>query len=169
MATAGGADDGLQLREAELDRVEIRTVRGQIPEGRVGALDGVANAVDLVRAEVIYDDDVAGLQRRHQDLFDVGQEADAVDRAIEDAWRSQAGDPDRLEKCAGLPPRTWRVIVDAGPAQGPAVPSEEIGGDASFIEKHKAGRVPGRRPSLPRHARGRDVRPIVFGRAYRFF
>ena len=48
------------------------TVRGQIPQGGVGALDGVADAGDLVCAEVIGDYDVAGVQRRHQDLFDVG-------------------------------------------------------------------------------------------------
>ena len=33
---------------------------------------------------VVGDDDVAWLQGRHQDLFDVGAEALAIDRAVED-------------------------------------------------------------------------------------
>ena len=39
----------------------------------------------------------------------------------------------------------------------------------TFVEKDEAGRIPCRRLSLPRDARGGHVRPIVLGRAYRFF
>ena len=35
----------------------------------------------------IHDDDVAGRERRRQELFDIGQEACAVDRPIEDEGR----------------------------------------------------------------------------------
>ena len=130
---------------------------------------GATDAGGLVHAEVIRDDDVARPQRGHQDLVDVGQEAGAVDRAIEDARRGQAGDPERREKRTGLPSRARRVIVDPGATRGAAVPPEEIGGDAGFVEKDEAGGIPGGRPGVPRAARGRDVRPIVFGRPHRFF
>ena len=75
--------------------------------------------VYLDLAAALADDEttaVAGVQRRHQDLFDVGQEAGPVHRTVEDARRGQAGDPQRREKRAGLPPRTRSVILDAGPA-----------------------------------------------------
>ena len=111
-ATAGRADDRLQLGEAEFDGVKVGTVWRQIPQGRVGLLDGAADAGDLVHAEVIGDDDVARLQRGHQDLFDVGQEAGAVDRAIEDARRGQAGDAEGGEERTGLPPAPRGVVVD---------------------------------------------------------
>ena len=64
-----------------------RDYRRQIPQGGVSPLDGATDAGGLVHAEVIRDDDVARPQRGHQDLVDVGQEAGAVDRAIEDARR----------------------------------------------------------------------------------
>ena len=42
------------------------------------------DAGDLVGPEVVGDDDVAGVQSRHHDLVDVGAEALAIDRAVED-------------------------------------------------------------------------------------
>ena len=101
---------------AELDGIEIGAVGRQIPQRHAGCLERMLDTGDLVRAEIIGDDDVAGVQRRHQDLFDVGQEAGPVHRTVEDARRGQAGDPQRREKRAGLPPRTRSVILDAGPA-----------------------------------------------------
>ena len=83
-ATASGANEGLELREAELDGIEVRAVGWQVPEGGPGGLDGALDAGDLVGPEIVGNDDVAGLQGRHQDLFDVGAEALAIDRAVED-------------------------------------------------------------------------------------
>ena len=42
-----------------------------------------------------------------------------------------------------------------------AVPPKQSGGAAGFVQPHEGGDIPGRR--------GRDVRPIVFGRADRWF
>ena len=82
-ATASGANEGLELREAELDGIEVRAIGWQVPEGGPGSLDGALDAGDLVGPEIVGNDDVAGLQGRHQDLFDVGAEALAIDRAVE--------------------------------------------------------------------------------------
>ena len=74
-ATACGANEGLELREAELDGIEVRAIGWHVPEGGPG---------DLVGPEVVGNDDVAWLQSRHQDLFDVSAEALAIDCAVED-------------------------------------------------------------------------------------
>ena len=81
----------------------------------------------------------------------------------------QPRDPQRGEKRAGLPAPAGGVVVDARAARCPAVPPKQIGGDAGFVQKHEVGDIPGRRRRVPRDPRGRDVRPIVFGRADRFF
>lgn len=39
----------------------------------------------FVAAEVVHDDDVAGLEHWNELLFDIGAEAFAVDRTVEDA------------------------------------------------------------------------------------
>ena len=99
-ATASGANEGFELREAELDGIEVRAVGWQVPEGGPGGLDGALDAGDLVGPEIVGNDDVAGLQGRHQDLFDVGAEALAIDRAVEDPRCGQPRDPQRGEKRA---------------------------------------------------------------------
>ena len=58
--------------------------------------------------------------------------------------------------------------MDARATRCPAVPPKQIGGDAGFVPQHEVGDIPGRRRRGPRDPRGRDVRPIVFGRADRF-
>ena len=118
---------------------------------------------------LVGDDDVAGVQGRHQDLVDVGAEGLAIDRAVEDPRGGQPRDPPRGEKRAGLPAPAGGVVVDARATRCPAVPPKQIGGDAGFVQKHEVGDIPGRRRRVPRDPRGRDVRPIVFGRADRFF
>ena len=102
-ATASGANEGLALREAELDGIEVRAVGWQVPEGGPGSLAGALDAGDLVGPESVGNDDVAGLPGRHQDLFDVGADALAIDRAVEDPRCGQPRDPHRGEKRAGLP------------------------------------------------------------------
>jgi len=59
--------------------------------------------------------------------------------------------------------------MDALTAPGAPIPSEQIGGDAGFVENDEVQRIPGRRFGVPHDARRRDIRPIVFGRSYRFF
>ena len=168
-STAGGAHEGFELREAELNGIEVRTVGRQIPERGADALDRLADAGHFVCAEVIGDDDVPGMQGGHEDLFDIGEEARPVDGAVEDPWRGQAGDSQRREKRAGLPSGARRVVVDAGPAEGTTIPPQEIVHDAGFVEKNQACRIPGRRGGVPHDPRGRDVRAIVFGGPDRFF
>ena len=46
-----------------------------------------------VGPEIVGNDDVAGLQGRHQDVVDVGAEALAIDRAVEDPRCGQPRDP----------------------------------------------------------------------------
>ena len=129
----------------------------------------LADAGHFVCAEVIGDDDVPGMQGGHEDLFDIGEEARPVDGAVEDPGRGQAGDPQCREKRTGLPPGARRVVVDAGPAEGPTIPPQEIVRHAGFVEKNQACRIPGRRGGVPHDPRGRDVRSIVFGGPDRFF
>ena len=78
-----------------------------------------------------------GLQGRHQDLVDVGAEALAIDRAVEDPRCGQPRDPQRGEKRAGLPAPAGGVVVDARATWCPAVPPKQIGGDAGFVQTHE--------------------------------
>ena len=168
-STAGGTHEGFELREAELNGIEVWTVGRQIPERGADALDRAADARDFVRGEIVGDHDVPRSQRGHEDLFDIGKETRPVDGAVEDPGRGQARHPQRGEQRTGLPPGARRVVVDAGPAEGPTIPPQEIVRNAGFVEKDQACRIPGRRGGVPHDPRGRDVRSIVFGGPDRFF
>ena len=52
-ATASGANEGRELREAELDGIEVRAVGWHVPEGGPGGLDGALDAGDLVGPEIV--------------------------------------------------------------------------------------------------------------------
>ena len=89
LGSGGGlAQPVLELGEEHLDRVQVGGVLGQEEEPRAGGADGLADRGALVRAEIVHDDDVAGPERRHQDLLDVEPEALAVDRAVEEPGAS---------------------------------------------------------------------------------
>ena len=167
--TAGGADEGFELREAQFDRIEIRAVRREVSQRRAGGGDQPFDALDMMRGEVVSDDDVAWRERRDQDLLNVGEKTVAVHGAIDDAGRGQPRDAQARDKRARLPARQRRMIADAIAARAAAISAYEIGRDAGFIEKDQARGIPRRRGGLPLVPRLGDVGSVVFGGAYRFF
>ena len=66
-------------------------------------------------------DDVARMQRGHQDLLDVGAEGGAVDRAIEHGRRGQLRGTERRHYRVRLPMTAGRVIANPRPAQAAGI------------------------------------------------
>jgi hypothetical protein len=86
----GLAHPVLDLGEGLLDRIEVGRVGRQVPEPGAGGLDRLPDSRRLVGAEIVEDDDVAWFQDWNELLFDIGAEALAVDRPVEDA---RCGEP----------------------------------------------------------------------------
>ena len=84
------AQQGLKLGKDLLDRVEIGRVARQEEQLGAGAADQLANRLALMAAEVVHDDNAAGVEGGDQELFDVSAEAGVVDRPVDDAG---GGDP----------------------------------------------------------------------------
>ena len=80
----------LSLAKALLDRVEVGTIGRQKEQLGASSTDGTPDGLSLVTAEIVDDDNVARLERWHQELFDIGQEAFAVDRSVDHAGISAA-------------------------------------------------------------------------------
>jgi hypothetical protein len=80
----------LELGEHLLDRVEVWTVRGQEQEPCAVTANGGADCMTFAAAEIVDDDDVAGLERGEEELLDIEMEAFAIDRPIklEPGYRS---------------------------------------------------------------------------------
>jgi hypothetical protein len=71
-SSGGLAEQGLELGEDLLDRVEVGVVGGQEEEFGAGSADGVADGLALVRSQIVHDDDVARREFGRQTLFDIG-------------------------------------------------------------------------------------------------
>jgi hypothetical protein len=102
--TSGGlAQQGFELGEDLLDGIEIGAIGRQVEKMRADGLDRGAHGGALVGAEIVHDDDVAGGQRWHQELLDLGCEGLAVDRAVDHTRGSDGVVAQGGEEGAGRP------------------------------------------------------------------
>jgi hypothetical protein len=164
-----GAEQRFEFRKPEFNRIEVRTVRWQVPEVRAGRFDALADALDVMGPEVIHHDDVPSLQRRRQDLIEIGEERVAVHRSVEEAGRGQALHAQGRDEGAGLPMMVRRVIMDARAATAPTVAPEQVSRDAAFIKKHEPSGINRGGEASPVGSGHDDVGAILLGRAHRFF
>ena len=130
------SEERLELGERLFDRIEVGTVGRQKPDLRADGFNRGADLWLFVHHEVIEDDDIAGSERRHQDLFDVGEKADIVDRAIEHRWGADPFDRQRGDHRCRLPMTAGGVVVQPGAPRTATVTAQEIGGDAALVQKH---------------------------------
>ena len=81
---------------------------------RAGIADRSSHGLSrLVGAEIVEDHDVAWLQRRHEELFDIGVEALAVDGPVEQAGRVDAVVAQGGEESRGLPLALQDLVDEA--------------------------------------------------------
>jgi hypothetical protein len=163
------SEERLELGERLFDRIEVRTVGRQKPDLRADGFNRGADLRLFVHHEVIEDDDIAGSERRRQDLFDVGEKADIVDRAIEDRRGADPVDRQRGDHRRRLPMTTRRVVVQPGAPRTATVAAQEVGGDAALVQKDVLAGVVQRQRVTPRAALRGDVRPSLFVGVYGFF
>ena len=163
------AEQSFELGEDLFDRVEIGGGGRQEAEGGPRLLKGRAHGGPLVAAQIVHNDDSAWGERRQQALFDRGQEAEPVQRAIEDAGSGNAVVAQRRHEGQRLP-----VAVGPGRAQplapGAAAMATGHGGlGPGLIQEHEAPRIQLALPALPPAAAAHDVRPVLLGGHQAFF
>ena len=107
----GLSQQSFELGEDLLNGVEVGGVFRQKDEASPDIADRSSHGLSLVGAEIVEDHDVAWLQRRHEELFDIGVEALAVDGPVEQAGRVDAVVAQGGEESRGLP-LALRDLVD---------------------------------------------------------
>ena len=159
---ARGAEQRFQFGECQLDRIEVRTVRRQESERRTDAFNGRSDVGLSVDREVIEHHHVAWPQRRHQHLFDVGQEAGGVDGPVKHRGCGQTIGPQGDHHRVRFPMSAGRVIVQPHTAWTASIAAEQISGDATLIEKDVLPHIAKRQPGSPATAVSGDVGPSLF-------
>ena len=115
----------------------------------------------FVDGEVVEDDDIAGLEHRDQHLLDVRQERRIIEGAGEDGGRPEALDAERRDDGVRLPVATRGEVPQADTFRATPIPTNQVGGDAGFIDKVEAAGVPVRLPRVPLAPCCGDVRPAL--------
>ncbi len=127
------AQAGFELGPGFFDGIEVGRVGWQVEQGCLASLDPFAYAVDLVRAQVVHNDHVAGTQLRAQYLVEEGQKHVAVGGGLDGHGGQHAGvvhgaeDGEYLSLPAGNP------VADALSLPGTPVPSRHLRRDAAFV------------------------------------
>src|SRR3984885_12078301 len=121
------SQQSFELGEDLLDGGEGGRVFRQEEEAGSDIPDRLSPRLSLVGAEIVEDHDVARLQRRHEELFDIGVEALAVDGPVEQAGRVDAVVAQGGEESRGLPLALRDLVDDALAPWRPAARAGHIG------------------------------------------
>ena len=95
------------------------------------------NTGQFVDPQVVHNDDIGRLQRRHQNLLDIGQEQFAVDRTINGKRGGQAVATQRADKGCGFPMSMRHGSDQAMATFCPAIKPRHAGLNRAFINKNK--------------------------------
>lgn len=155
------AEQGLELCEDLLDRIEVGAVGGQEEQLCAGGSDDAANGLSLVTTEIVHDDDVAELEARTEKLLDVGEEAGAIDRPVEDERGIDAVMAQGCEEGERSPP-TVRHFGETPATRSSAVGTAHIGFGPGLVYEDEVRRIELVLMRLPAHPSPGDVRPILF-------
>jgi len=122
-----------------------------------------------VTAEIIHDDDVAGLEGRDEDLLDIGEETRAIDRPIEHAGGgnpvvTQAGEEGHR------PPVPVRNLAEQScAARAATVGARHVGLGPGLVDEDEAGRIEPSLIAAPARTATRNVGPILLAGVQAFF
>jgi len=165
----GLAQSGFEFGEELLDGIEVGRIGRQEEKIGAGTSDGCADGTGFVAAQIIDDDDIAGLKRRDQGLFDIGTESDAIDRSIEQNGGIDTIIPQCCQEGACAPFAERRFGQQPLAFGRPAAQTRHVGLDPGLVDEDEATWIETALISLPARAFARHVGSILFGGVKAFF
>src|SRR5215212_2977336 len=170
LCSCGGLpEQGLELGEELLNRVEIGRVGWEVKHAGSRCPDRLFDPSDLVNSQVVHRDYVARLQRRREHLLDIGAEHGAGHGPVEHQGRDHASAAQARHDGRGLP-MTRRRRIDQ--ALAPGTPAREAGhrcGGGGLVQEHEALAIHVALPHPPAAAVPGHVGPILLGRSQALF
>ncbi len=135
------AKQRFELAPAELDRVQVGRVRRQVQEGGARCLDELPNAIGAVRADVVEDDDVPGMQLPREEVLDEGREDVLVGCALDRHHRAHAAEAEGADHRGHRPgvPRNRAMRALASWRSRVLACHRDVA--AGFVDEHEPSRV----------------------------
>jgi hypothetical protein len=137
----GFSQEQFELGEHLFDRVQVGRVGRQEQEPGSGRADRLADGGTLVAAQIVHDNDIAGRQRRDQELGDIGGEAFAVDRPVEYAGRIDPVVTQRREEGERPPFAERSMGHELCPARRPAPDRRHVRLGPSLVDEDEASGI----------------------------
>jgi len=159
----------LELGERQLDRIQVRRVRGQVTQLGADCFDGFANSSDFMAGEIVHHHDVAGFQDRRQMLLDPGSEQFAVDAAFNRQRSDEPLDPQGTQKSRRLPTSARSFVNQTRAELRAAVGARHVGFSPSFIDENDLGGIDQLLRSAPRRALLDHIGAILLAGSQRLF
>jgi hypothetical protein len=163
------SQQSFELGEDLLDRIEVGRIFRQEDEARPNIADRLPHRPSLVGAEIVEDHDVARLERRDKELFDIGVEALAIDGPVEQTGRFDAVVAQGGEESRGLPFAMRDLVDKALSLWSPTPQAGHIGLGPGFIDEHQAPGVDEPLIGSPSFAVAAYVAAILLARDKRLF
>lgn len=116
------------------------------------------------RSSARRDDDVAGAQRRDEHLLDIGEEALAVDRPVDQHRGVDSREPEAGDESGRAPVAVRNAGAQALAPRGAAAQSCHLGVEPSLVDEDQTFRIKIRLPFAPSFARCGDVLAVLLGR-----
>ena len=139
--------------EAVLYRGQVWAVGRQIEQACAARLDGLASTGNLVRCEIVHDDNAVLGERRREQLFTPGHERISIHGTVEQHGRDKAVGRQSIEEGDGLPVSVRDRRSATLSLLRPSSHARHLGGDATFVDEDQVPEVKLRSPSrLPLNA-----------------
>ena len=151
------------------DGIKVGTVGGQVKQPRAGRLNRLAHPGYFMTGQIVQDDRVARTERGGEHLFDIGDEARAIERAVEDGRGGQLVGAEGRNEGGRLPVAVGDLRHEAGATATPPIAAGHLRLERGLIEEDEAGAVELRRLSAPVLPGRDDIRPLLFGGVQDFF
>jgi hypothetical protein len=122
-----------------------------------------------VAAEIVHDDDVAGLEHWNELLFDIGTEAFTVDRTVEDARSGELVATQGAEEGPRAPMAMRRKPAQAMTLRAPSTKRGHAGLDPGFVDEHQTPWIEACLPRPPAPPPAGDIGTGLLKGEQRFF
>ncbi len=165
----GLLEKGLELGEGHLDGIEVGAVGRQETQLRSGRFDGLTDGDRFVRGQIVHDDDIAGFQRRRQNLLHIGHEGSAMHGAIEHQGRGHPFQPERADEGGGLPVPVGNRRPAAFAAPRPSITPRHLGRGPGLVDEDQTLGIEIRLALEPGPPAMQNVRTLLLAGVRGFF
>jgi hypothetical protein len=163
------SQQGLELGESLLDRIQVGAVRRQVQHARASCVDGLDHARDFVGAQIVHHHDVAFPQSRNKNLLHISKKQRPIHRAIEHAGRDHPEYTQGGHERGGPPVPVRHGGDQALAALGAAVQPGHVRLRPGLVDEDQPLGVQLVLVLAPFGSRLSDVRPVLLGGAQRLF